>query len=109
MTMRAELLRRQSGGAKDGYGHRAAADYDDLATVPCYAWVGAAKVAAPDLKIAVVEDRRMIVPLDTDVTTDDRVKRVTDRRGNVIFSGVSAVDTIIRRPDHLEIALREAA
>jgi hypothetical protein len=91
----------------DGYGQKLE-DWRELCTVSCHAWSGAAPrktVVSGDVMTVTVDMPGMIVPKGTDVTTQDRVKIVTDRSGTQVF-GLMGVDSVIPRRTHTELTLR---
>ena len=51
----------------------------------------------------VVTDLRLMVPLTADVTEQDRINGVKDRRGTVIEAGVLHIDTVLRKRSHLQL------
>jgi hypothetical protein len=60
--------------------------------LPCRLWSRTERtVEGPDVNV-VVEDLRMMVPLDADLTTADRIDGVTDRRGRVIDDRILRID-----------------
>lgn len=72
--------------------------------VPCYATTSATKEAVTADRTAVVIDLRCIVPLDTDVTEQDRLGDITER-GAVIYEGPLGIEAVLRYPTHLELML----
>ena len=110
LVHRTTILR--STGTTDAWKHQAA-DYTPHATdVSCRGWVYAARLAAEDAASGgggrtanSIEDRRLILPLDTDVTENDRIGDVT-YRGATIIGGPMTIDAIIPRTDHLELLLK---
>lgn len=77
-----------------------------LPALPCRAWYSAGREVTDAGKTAVVEDRRMIVPRDTDVREDDRVAAVTNRKGEMLFPGPMRIESVGRRRDHLDLHLQ---
>ena len=80
-------------------------DWQPLAVVPCRAWTNAGRELVDADRTAVVVDRRVSVPLATDVTEADRVANVTDRTGAIVFEGPMNVEAVLRFDDHLELSL----
>jgi len=108
MTMRATLDR--NAGSADAYGHKAVS-WSTFATVACYAWAGtgrARRTSHGDEMTVVTDSPGMIVPSGTDITEDDRVNVIKDRRGTTLF-GTMYIDAVLKRSDHLEVRLREYA
>lgn len=93
-------------GATNDWGDAGEPDWrTHIEGLPCMAWFTAGR-ETQDTRIAVTEDRRMIVPLGSDVTENDRVAKITDRRGvETIFEGEAAIEHVGRRRDHIEIML----
>lgn len=114
MTMRAVIERDVSEGTDD-WGNPTEPDWEaDEDATPCLMYVRAGagqvgRVVIDTEKTAVLEDRRAIVPLDTDVSTADRIARVEDRAGTVLFAGPMGIDAVHRRRDHLELAVERIA
>lgn len=103
MTMRATIERDQQ-AAEDPWGHPENPDWQThLDRLPCSMWVHVETDVTDDNMQAVVEDRRAIFPLDTDLTPTDRIAQVADRRGQVLFDGPMRIRTVVRRADHLEV------
>lgn len=76
-----------------------------LASLPCRAWYASGREVIDGGKSAVIEDRRMIVPRDTDVKEEDRVASVVNRKGEAIFAGPMRIEAVGRRRDHLALHL----
>lgn len=76
-----------------------------ITDLPCYASTSAAREPIDADRTVVVEDLRMLVPVDTDVTERDRVGDVTDR-GSVIYPGPMGIEAVLRFPTHLELVLQ---
>lgn len=109
MTMRAVVERDQASG-RSPYNTPAKPDWQVLHTaLPCRLWVHLTNEVPEDHRAARVEDVRCIVPLKSDIRRGDRIVRVEDRRGQVLFVGPFDVEDSIRRPDHLELLLRRLA
>lgn len=78
-----------------------------LAGQPCRFWTEAGREAVADTTtIVVVETMRLLLPVGTDVTEQDRVSAVTDA-GGVIAAGPVGIRAVLARPDHLELVLVE--
>ncbi len=106
MTMRA-TVQRNSTATTDPYGHLEAPDFSTLGNpVPCFAWSKMRREVNDDKKFALIEDIRCAMPLDTDVTENDRISQITDRLGAVLFLGPLRIDTIQRRHTQIEMTLR---
>ncbi len=104
MTHRAFIQR--NGADKNIYGHKSPQGWAALSTTPCYAWT-----VTGDTKNApeVSQDStsyKAIMPLDTDITSDDRLEKVENRIEAELF-GVLYIDAVLRRRDHFEIRMRD--
>lgn len=102
--MRAEVER--TAGADDDSWGQPDVEWSALATVPCRAYVQTSRGATDNLKVAAVEDLRVLVPSETDVTVHDRIARITDRLGRALWLGPRSIETVSRRSDHLELLLK---
>lgn len=107
LTHRATTQRPSSG--TDTWGTPDVPEWNDrLTDLPCRLWTSAGReVIANTSTIVVVEDLRMIVTVDTDVTEQDRISAVTDR-GAELVAGAS-IRAVLRLSDHLELVLMRAA
>ncbi|MEK7765271.1 MAG: hypothetical protein AAB368_03440 [bacterium] len=116
MTMRADIERDAQMGT-DAWGHAKEAAWAGVAFgVPCLAYASAKREAvaaggggAASIRAAVLEDIRIMMPLGTDVTEKDRIVRVKDRAGALLFPGPFNVEGVQRRRDHLELIVTKAA
>lgn len=112
LTHRATIERDVNAfGEADAYGNPLAPSWQThLEELPCRAWAagsvqgGGGREIADARKTVVVLDRRMVVPLGTDVTEADRVAEVTER-GTVVLAGPMAIEAVLHRPDHIELVL----
>lgn len=90
----------------DVSGHPGPANFTALSTTPCWTWT----VNGDTLHRAEVSQDstgyRAIMPLGTDITSDDKLEKVEDRSGAELF-GVMYIDAVLRRRDHLEIRMRD--
>ena len=108
MTQRTTLERNTP--AADQYGPAGTPNWAvAIANLACWLY-SPHKAAVSEIldtrKVASVEDLRMLVPRGTDVTEKDRFNVVTDRRGRVIRAGLLAIEEVVFRHDHLELAVR---
>lgn len=78
-----------------------------LTDLPCRAWTNIAREPIEPMKTFVVEDRRVAVPLGTDVTEADQLGDVTDPAGNVIFHGPMNIQGVLAYSDHLELLVEQ--
>ncbi|MBS3927090.1 MAG: head-tail adaptor protein [Sphingomonadales bacterium] len=99
-------VERQMQTNRDPFGGKGTPDWrphiDDL---PCFIWQTSGREATDGEKTVAVNDRRMIVPLDTDVTTLDRIASVTDRQGTELYAGPMRIESVARRSDHMELLI----
>ena len=107
---RAVLERNQQTSADD-WGQTAAPDWQPgPCVVACRAWVDKAGRIEVDSKIVVHSSTlRMIVDLGSDITLKDRVARIEDSAGSVLWDGPMAIETIDRTSSHFEIAISDKA
>ena len=107
MTMTAHVLRNQAEHIVDGWNAPADPVWEPRSgasgTIPCHCWSSRdVRRAADGVKVAVVEEFRMMTPHDADLSAADRIDRITDRRGNVLFPGPLVVDGPERMETHTE-------
>jgi len=107
MTMRAQIQRNQS--TKDEYGHIGPPVWVTVADeLPCYVWEAGNRI---DYGTGVVEigTPMMLVPLDTELTIDDRILSVIDRRGNELFGMMIIDSSPVRKKTHKVARLKKIA
>lgn len=106
MTQRA-LVERNTPGATDDSGNPTAPGTwaTHIAALACWLYGSTEKEAITEEKTAVITDLRLMVPLSADVTEQDRVAGITDRRGTVIESGLLHIDTVLRKRSHLQLSV----
>lgn len=105
MTMRLDVEQNTAAGT-DAFGHPVIPVWAAKATESGIVWTKARREILDGDKTALVEDIRALVPLGANVVETDRIANVKDRLGVVLFAGPLAIDTIQRRREHLELALR---
>lgn len=94
-------------GTVDNWGDQTGPNWTDhLPDVPCRAWTNGGIESVEDDRTAVIEDRRISLPIGTDITEKDRVTSVTDTAGNTIFDGPMGVEAVLRHTDHLEVLVK---
>lgn len=108
LTHLTTTLRNEASTGEDGW----AGEPDwhvNLTDQPCYGWTTADNSATDErvttASVIVKEDRRMIVPLGTDITEADQVLDIT-YRGATILEGPMGVQAVLAYVDHLEVVLR---
>ena len=106
MTHRA-TIERNGNLVPDAYGQPdAPVWYAHLTGQACYFWEPTAQRGEiTGERNADVYAHRLLLPLAVDVTEEDRVNGVTDRRGQTISDGVFGITQIVRKPDHLLLVL----
>lgn len=108
MTMRCTIQR--NAGATDDWGGTTPDWQTHLADVPCYAYIqgrAAGREQVTEDRAVFLEDRRVLMPLDTDVTVAHRILQITDRQGQVLYDGPMTIDAVTRRRDHLQLAVED--
>jgi len=105
MTMRA-FVERNGTVTSDAYGHPEAPVFATLATVPCRVWSRTRREVNDTKKFALIEEIRCAMPLDADVTEDDRIANIQDRLGATIWGGPLRIDAIQQKHTHVEMDLR---
>ncbi len=105
MTMRA-FIERDNNESTDPYGQAGAPNFTALATIPCRVWSRSRREHNDNRKDARIEEIRCGMPLGTDVTELDRIRRVNDRAGNIIWEGPLRIDAIQFKHTHIEMDLR---
>jgi len=110
MTYRAIVERSVSAGL-DAYGHPTPPDWQPLAVVPCHAWHSERpSMVADGEKVARVEVLWCALPVGADVRPVDRIARIEDRLGSVVFPGVWVIASALRRRfGYVEAQLERAA
>ena len=91
---------------RDPFGGKGAPDWrSHVDNLPCFIWQTAGREVTDGEKVVTVDDRRMIVPLGTDVVATDRIASVTDRQGTELYAGPMRIESVARRSDHLELLI----
>ena len=93
MRHRAVVVRDANAGTTGRWNTPAAPDWQALDDpLACYLWSSSDRTVEGTAVNVTVEDLRMLVPLEADVTAADRIGPVTDRRGRVIDARVMKID-----------------
>jgi hypothetical protein len=109
MTMRATVQRNTPAGT-DGFGGPGAAVWaNNLASQRCWSWAEKEREVIDGTKSVLLADHKMIVPLGTDITEDDRVTAIQDRLGANIIANTMRIHSVLRRANHLVCTLEEVA
>lgn len=100
-------IERNGNLAPDAYGQPdAPAWYPHLTQQACYFWQPSTQWGEQmGERNADIYAHRMIVPKGTDVTEEDRVNGVADRKGSEITAGVFDIKQVVRKPNHLLLVL----
>ena len=105
MTQRA-LVERQTAGAVDDSGNPSPGTWaTHIAALACWLYGSTEREAVTEETTAVVTDLRLLVPLRADITEQDRIRQIVDRRGTVIEPGVLGIETVLRKRGHLQLTL----
>ena len=106
MKFRADLEQNTETG-KDPYGHLLPPVFASKATgVPCVVYSKMREEIIDGDKQALVQEIRVLFSLISGVTEADRIANIKDRLGVVLFAGPMIIETIQRRRDHFEAAIK---
>lgn len=106
IALRHRCTFERDGAAADAWGNPGSPVWaEHLADVPCRVIVDAGREPVDSDRTVVVVDMRLLVPLSTDVTEDDRVSEILER-GSAYTDGPLGIEAVLRRRDHLELLLR---
>ena len=109
MTQRA-LVQRHTSPGTDDYGNPLPGTWaTHLTAMACFLYGTTEREAVADERTAVVTSLKMMAPVSADVTEQDRISGVTDRRGRVIESGLLHVEVVLRKQTHNELTLTRAS
>ena len=100
-------IERNGNLAPDAYGQPdAPAWYPHITGQSCYFWEPSSQRGEQmNERNADIYSHRLLLPLGTDITEEDRINGVTDRHGATISDGVFDIKQIVRKPDHLRLVL----
>ena len=107
MTHRCDTERDVESAQRDPYNHPVIELRDINTALPCYWQVRTERLILDGDKAAAIAMHNMLTPLGSDLQEQDRVTRIYDRRDQTLKSETMRVLTMIRREDHLELALEE--
>lgn len=105
MTQRTRVERLTPGAIDDSGNPSPGTWAEHIAALPCWLYGSAERESVTEEKTAVVTDLKALVPLGTDITEQDRLNQVVDRRGNVIEPGLLEIDTVLYQRSHLALTL----
>lgn len=80
--------------------------------LPCYVFTRIPRSGADQLRPEMTvndEDDRLLAPIGTDLTEQDRINGVVDRRGRTIRDGLWRVTHVVNRIVHIEAAIRQVS
>ena len=99
-------IERDQAAVDTAWGQPGNPDWQEhLADVPCRVWVEAGREPVDVDRTAAFNDRRIMVPVATDVTERDRIAQVSER-GAVILDGPMGIEAVLRRRTHLELVVQ---
>lgn len=105
MTQRA-LVQRQTAPGTDDYGNPLPGEWaTHIAAMPAWLYGSTEREAVTGTTTAVVTDLKVMAPLSADITEQDRISGITDRRGTVIEPGILHIETILRKRSHLQLTV----
>tara|TARA_R100000789_G_scaffold1291_3_gene4266 strand:- start:83 stop:427 length:345 start_codon:yes stop_codon:yes gene_type:complete len=107
MVYRATVERDTETGT-DSYGNPLPPSWGSHITLPCRVYNDGKTMIVDGGKTATVEVLRMSFPLDKDVTEDDRITAITDRKGTSLYSGNFEIKEKTRKYTHFEADLKVA-
>ena len=97
---RAVVLRNVETGI-DGFGQALPPIWLEIQDpVPCAVWSRSSREMVSGERTALIDDIRVALPLAADVEINDRIERVTDRRGVEQHPGPLRIDGIERKHTH---------
>lgn len=100
------LVQRYTPGLPDDYGNPLPGTWaTHIAALACWLYGSTEREAVAEERTAVVTALKMMIPLSADVTEQDRISTVVDRRGTVIEPGLLHIETILYRRSHRELTL----
>jgi hypothetical protein len=110
MSIRQQMVHRalveRATYTTDAYGQPVPTWATQVASQACYFWEPSAQRGEQmGERNADIYSHRLVVPQGTDITEEDRVNGVTDRKGTVITEALFDIKQIVRKPDHLLLVL----
>lgn len=108
VTSRISLIHRctilRNEGSANAWGELSASWEAHLENLPCRVWTTAGREPVDQDRTATFVDRRITLPLGTDVTEQDMVESVTFR-GDTIMDGPMGIEAVLRYADHIELVV----
>jgi hypothetical protein len=111
MTHRCQVERDANEGMLDDYNNPQAPDWYTLEDEqPCYFFQPRARQTGEyrgddQLHTVVISTLQMLMPRDADVTPQDRINEIVDRRGETVASGRYNITQVLLRPRHKLVIL----
>ena len=109
MTHRCDTERDNPETARDPFNRPISTVSAQLADHPCYWQAQRGEFVADGQKLTEITQHFLLMPLSSDVLTQDIITRVVDRRGRVKIGQRLRVMNVVPREDHLECRLEEYA
>jgi hypothetical protein len=105
MTHRATVQRATT--VTDAYGLPGPPTWaDHIAALACYFYEPSGQRGEQiGERNADLYSHRLLAPAGTDVTEEDRIAGIVDRRGETVTDAVFDIKQIVRKPDHLLLVL----
>lgn len=108
LTMRAHVQRNAATGT-DGWNGPAAPDWQPLTVLPCFAWTPSSRDVVDGRKNVVAQDVRMMIAVGGDLREGDRIEKIANPAGVVLFAGPLRVEGAVEfKHNHMEAALVRA-
>ena len=105
MSQRA-LIQRSTSAGTDDYGNPLPGTWSThIESLPIWLYSSTEREAVSEETTAVVADLRAMVPLDADVTEQDRIAGIVDRAGNVVEPATLGIETVLYQRSHRQLTL----
>ncbi len=98
-------IERDTSAGSDAWGSPNTPTWTALASLLCHAWTSAGRESVSVDRTVVIEDRRVSLPLGTDVTERDRITSITTLSGGTHFEGPMGISSVLTYGDHIELTL----
>ena len=105
MTHRCDTERDNPETARDPFNRPISTVSPQLSDQPCYWQAQRGEFVADGQKLTEITQHFLLVPLQTDILSQDIVTNVADRRGRVLQGERIRILTTIPREDHIECRL----
>lgn len=108
MTLRTDVLRDATQPLDDSGNPLPQPDVAPAAyleDVPVWLYSSSERESVTEDTTAVVTDLKAMVPLGTDITEQDRLNGIRDRRGTTVEPGVLLVEEVLYKRSHLQLVL----